>query len=160
MLVKGYQFDSSSTLHVCPVPTLLNRHLMRVCGWQVTHPEVDSHLVTAGPCSAACICSRCGPAWECWAASSTWHVLNVEPQNATAEMGESWLSCSIRPDSSSSSSSSSSSNTLNQHISKIGADNKMMRWHFQNALLQRLNHSNQLFHAHICHQSVSLLWAV
>lgn len=63
--------------------------------------------------------------------------------------GENWLSCSIRPDSSSSS-SSSSSNTLNQHISKIWADNKMMRWHFQTALLHRLSHNNQLFNAYIC----------
>lgn len=124
--------------------------LMWVWGWQVTRPEVESHLVSAGTCLAAWVRSRCGPAWKCWAASPTWHVLNVEPQNATAEMGESWLSSSIRPDSSSSSSSSSSSNTLNQHISKIGADNKMMRWHFQTALLHRLNHNNQLFNAHIC----------
>lgn len=137
--------------------------------WQVTCPGVYSCLVTAGPGAhftpASCepkslFSDYVTPSFTSRASAPDviqQKMLSIIlhmtcSQHGTTKShsrdGENWLSCSIRPDSSSS--SSSSSTNLNQHISKIGADIKMMRWHFQTALLHCLNHNNQLFNQRIC----------
>lgn len=106
MLIKGYPLDSGSSLHVLPVPLLLNclpvwvtwpvqgcilawwllglghtshqPHVNLDLSFQITWLQVLPHVHLLQMWSSR----------KCWAASSTWHVLNVEPQKATAEMGK------------------------------------------------------------------------
>lgn len=169
MLIKGYQFDSSSSLHVLPVPLLLN------CLPVWVTSDLSRGVFLPGDCWAwgtlhtslmwtwislfRFLFSFLTPSFTSRASapdviqqkmlSGILHHTTCSQRGTTkshSRDGENWLSCSIRPDSR----SSSSSTNLNQHISKIGADIKMMRWHFQTALLHCLNHNNQLFNQRIC----------